>query len=99
MGEVQAMMGAGQPGLIRNDSLRAMMASWPNVLERYQEVEDEMRADVSDQFCCVYVLADVDAVLCKKQGVNGKSSTILGGASVSRPDVSDPMATTPRPAR
>lgn len=50
MGEVGAMLGAGQLGLIRDDSLRAMLASWPNVLERLQAVEDEMRADVIDRF-------------------------------------------------
>lgn len=61
MGEVQAVMGAGQLGLIRNDSLRAMVASWPNVLARYQEVEDEMRADVSYRFF-PYILERVPLV-------------------------------------
>lgn len=61
MGEVEAVMGAGQLGLIRNDSLRAMLASWPNLLERYQEVEDEMHADVSDRFF-PYILERVPLV-------------------------------------
>lgn len=50
MGEVEAMQGTGQLGLVRDDSLRAMLASWPNVLERLHAVEDEMRADVTDRF-------------------------------------------------
>lgn len=50
MGEVQAMLGAGRLGLIHDDTLRAMVASWPTALERLRAVEDEMRADVLDRF-------------------------------------------------
>ncbi|WP_412061321.1 hypothetical protein [Rubrivirga sp. IMCC45206] len=49
MGEVEAMLGAGDLGLVRDDTLRAMLASWPNRLERLRAVEDEMRADVLDR--------------------------------------------------
>ena len=66
MGEVEAMMGAGQLGLVRNDSLRTLLATWPNVLERYQAVEDEMRADVSDRFF-PYVLERVPLVSADRQ--------------------------------
>lgn len=61
MGEVEAMLGAGHLGLIRNDSLRTMLAAWPNVLERYQAVEAEMRADVSERFF-PYILQRVPLV-------------------------------------
>ena len=50
MGEVEAMLGAGHLGLVRDDSLRTMLASWPTVLARLRAVEDEMRADVLDRF-------------------------------------------------
>ncbi|PAP75440.1 hypothetical protein [Rubrivirga marina] len=50
MGEVEAMLGAGHLGLVRDDSLRAMLASWPDVLEQLRAAEDEMRADVLDRF-------------------------------------------------
>ena len=66
MGEVEAMMGAGQLGLVCNDSLRALLATWPNVLERYQAAEEEMRADVSDRFF-PYVLERVPLVSADRQ--------------------------------
>lgn len=46
MGEVEAMLGAGQLGIVRDDSLRTALASWPGVLGRLQSVEDETRDDV-----------------------------------------------------
>ena len=66
MGEVHAMTGAGQLGLIRDDSLRAMLASWPNVLERLQAVEREMRSDVLDRFF-PYVLEQTPLVTADRQ--------------------------------
>ena len=66
MGEVHAMTGAGQLGLIRDDSLRAMLASWPNVLERLQAVEGEMRSDVLDRFF-PYVMEQTPLVTADRQ--------------------------------
>jgi hypothetical protein len=50
MGEVEAMLGSGQLGLIQNDSLRAAVAAWPGALTLRRETEDEMRADVIGGF-------------------------------------------------
>ena len=50
MGEVEAMLGAGQLGLVRDDSLRTMLASWPTVLERLQAEEAEAQSDVMALF-------------------------------------------------
>jgi hypothetical protein len=66
MGEVDAMLGAGQLGLVRDDSLRAMLATWPNVLARLRAVEDEMRADVLDRFF-PYVLDRTPLVTADRQ--------------------------------
>ena len=46
MGEVEAMLGAGQLGIVRDDSLRTALASWPGILDLLQEVEQEHRGDV-----------------------------------------------------
>ena len=50
MGEIEAMLGAGQLGLIRNNQLRAAVAGWPGALAALRETEDEMRADVIQGF-------------------------------------------------
>ena len=50
MGEVKAMLGAGQLGLIQNDRLRTAVAGWPGALELLRETEDEMRSDVLHGF-------------------------------------------------
>ena len=67
MGEVEAMLGAGHLGLIRDDSLRAMLASWPTVLARLRAVEDEMRADVLERFF-PYVMERTPLVTADRQG-------------------------------
>jgi len=50
MGEVEALLGAGQLGLIQNDRLRATVAGWPGALALLRETEDEMRSDVVQGF-------------------------------------------------
>jgi len=50
MGEVEAMLGSGHLGLIRNRKLRAALAGWPGVLALLRETEDEMRSDVLHGF-------------------------------------------------
>jgi hypothetical protein len=50
MGEVDAMLGSGQLGLIRNDSIRVAVATWPGTVDRLRETEDEMRSDVMNTF-------------------------------------------------
>lgn len=50
LGEIEAMLGAGQLGLIRNDQLRAAVAGWPGALAVLRETEDEMRSDVVQGF-------------------------------------------------
>lgn len=66
MGEVDAMLGAGHLGLVRDDSLRAMLAAWPNVLERLRETEDEMRSDVTDRLF-PYLVERVPLVTADRQ--------------------------------
>ena len=66
MGEVEAMLGAGHLGLVRDDSLRAMLASWPTVLARLRAVEDEMRADVLERFF-PYVMERTPLVTADRQ--------------------------------
>jgi hypothetical protein len=50
MGEVEAMLGAGQLGLIQNDRLRTAIAGWSGALALLRETEDEMRGDVMQGF-------------------------------------------------
>ena len=61
MGEVEAMLGSGQLGLIRNDRLRTVVAAWPGTLALLRETEDEMREDVIRGFY-PYVLERVPLV-------------------------------------
>ncbi|MEK9509675.1 hypothetical protein WI460_15865 [Gemmatimonadota bacterium Y43] len=66
MGEMDAMLGAGRLGLVRDDTLRTLLASWPTALERLRAVEDEMRADVLDRFF-PYLIERVPLVTADRQ--------------------------------
>jgi hypothetical protein len=61
MGEVEAMLGSGQLGLIRNADLRTAVAAWPGALSLLRDTEDEMQEDVVQEFY-PYVLERIPLV-------------------------------------
>ncbi len=50
MGEMDAMLGSGQLGLIDDDNIRVAIATWPGFLRRLRETEDMMMSDVMNTF-------------------------------------------------